>query len=105
MPLLKSCSGMPGHPPRDAVEEAARDGLLERVVALLLPARDEVGPGVEARDHGGKLGRVVLQVGVERRDAAAGRAGEAGGERGALAVVAPEADAAEALVLARVTAR
>src|SRR5690606_40324678 len=78
------------------VEEPARDRLLQRVVPLPLPAGDEVGAGFELLDHGRELGGVVLEVGVEGGDVAAAGAGEAGGERGALAVVAPEADASEA---------
>src|SRR5690606_31533407 len=86
-------------PAGDGVEEPARDRLFQRVVPLPLPAGDEVGAGFELLDHGRELGGVVLEVGVEGGDVAAAGAGEAGGERGALSVVAPEADAGEAGVL------
>ena len=70
----------------------------ERVLALLLPARDQVEPALERRDQPRQLGRVVLQVGVHGHDHSPRASPEAGRQRGRLAVVAAEGDAAHARV-------
>ncbi len=82
----------------DPVEELRWEALLPRIVALLLPPAHEVGPRFQPGDHLGELGRVVLEIGVERGDVAARAALEPGGQGSALAVVAPEADAPKAPV-------
>jgi hypothetical protein len=69
------------------------------VVALLLPAGDEVGAGLDAGDEVGDHGGVVLEVGVEGEDDLAAHALEAGGEGRGLAEVAAEVDDADARVL------
>ena len=88
------------HPAGDLVEELGRDALFPRVVAPTLPPAHQIGAGVQARHHLGQLRRVVLQVGVERGNAAPAGPLEPDRQRGALAVVPPEADAREPRVLA-----
>ena len=77
-----------------------RDGIRrrQRVAALRLPARDEVEALVELGEQARDLGRVVLQVAVDRDDDVALRLLEAGLERGRLAEVAPQPDDADVLV-------
>ena len=82
----------------DGVEDLRRDPPRERVAALRLPARDEVVALVELREQARDLGRVVLQVAVDRHDDVARRLGEAGVERGRLAEVPAQADDADVVV-------
>ena len=56
----------PRHPARDPVEELRRDAARERIAPPRLPARDEVEALVELREQVRDLGRVVLQVAVDR---------------------------------------
>ena len=77
-----------GRPVEDAREEPPD----ERVVPARLPARDEVEALVELREQLGDLGRVVLQVGVDRHDDVAASLEEAGLERSSLAEVPAEVD-------------
>ena len=71
----------------------------ERVLAVLPPARDDVGRRLlEPIDHGADVARIVLQVAVHRDDVAPARVREAGGEGGGLAEVAAELDDAQAVV-------
>ena len=53
---------------RDRVEDLRRDAARQRVAALRLPAGDEVEALVELRQQARDLGRVVLQVAVDRDD-------------------------------------
>ena len=62
------------------------------VVAVRLPAGDEVVPLVELGEETGDLGRVVLEVAVDRDHDLALDLPEAGVERGGLADVAPQPD-------------
>ena len=55
-------------PAGDAVEDAGRDPSAQRVAPLRLPARDEVEALVELREQARNLGRVVLEVAVDRDD-------------------------------------
>ena len=57
-----------------------------------LPARDEVEALVELREQARDLGRVVLQVAVDRDDDVAARLRESGRERGGLAEVPAQPD-------------
>src|SRR5450759_3005806 len=84
--------GDPRGAPHRPVEEARGDGLVERVLAALLPARDQVVPLVQARDETGDLGGVVLAVAVERDHVVAAHGLEAVRKRGRLAEVAPQLD-------------
>jgi len=52
-------------PVGDHARHLAADGL---VLTVLSPARNDVVSLVELGQHGGDVGRVVLQVGVERDD-------------------------------------
>lgn len=60
-----------------------------------LPARDHVVALVELGQQAGDVGRIVLQVGVQRHDHVVARGVDAGGHRRGLAEVAAEADQAE----------
>ena len=93
-----SCSRSPGHAPGHAVEEPRGDPPRERVAPLRLPAGHEVEALVELRQQAGDLGRVVLEVAVDRDDDVAGRLREAGVERGRLAEVAAQAHDAHVVV-------
>ena len=57
-----------GQAARDPVEEPGRPGLGPRVLAVLLPARHEVEPVLEAGEELRDLGGIVLEVGVEGDD-------------------------------------
>src|SRR4029434_4780513 len=59
--------------------------------AILPPPTDDVLGGRDAKQSR-DVGRIVLQVAVERRDEAATRIGEAGGERRRLTEVPREPD-------------
>ena len=72
----------------DEARKLAAHGL---VLAVLAPAGDDVVPLVELLQHRGDVGRVVLQVGVERDDDAGARVVDAGGECRGLPVVATKA--------------
>ena len=85
-------------PAGDGVEDPRGDPAGERVAALRLPARDEVEALVELREQARDLGRVVLQVAVDRDDDVALRLLEAGLQRGRLAEVAPQPDDADVVV-------
>ena len=74
------------------LNQREKSRLQERVVAPRLPARDEVEALVELREQLRDLGRVVLEVGVDRHDDVAARLEETGLKRGRLAEVAPEVD-------------
>ena len=93
-----------GHPAGDPVEDLRRDAPRQRVAPLRLPARDEVEALVELGEQPRDLGRVVLEVAVDRDDDVAARLREPGRERGGLAEVAPQADDAH-VVVARVQPR
>src|SRR5439155_22958733 len=71
--------------PRDAasdpVEDARRHAARDRVPAMRLPPGYEVESLVELREEARDLGRVVLEVAVDRDDDVALRIREAGGER------------------------
>ena len=64
----------------------------ERVVTARLPAGDEVEALVELGEELRDLGRVVLEVGVDRHDDVAARLEEARLQRGRLPEVAAEVD-------------
>ena len=86
--------------PGGGVEEFCGNGLRQRIVALALPAGDEViavahDHAVEFRDLVGG----VLKVGVHSDDHVAFGGGESGVERGRLSVVSTERDAAEVGIL------
>ena len=82
----------------DAVEDAREDAPRERIAPARLPAGDEVEALVELREQPRNLGRVVLQVAVDRDDGVAVCLVEAGRERGRLAEVAAQADDADVVV-------
>src|SRR5665648_272251 len=84
--------GDPRGAPHRPVEEARGDGLVERVLAALLPARDQVIPLVQARDETGDLGGVVLAIAVERDHVVAAHGLEAVRQRRRLAEVTPQLD-------------
>ena len=65
------------------------------VLALAPPAGDDVVAFVELGEQHRDVGRIVLQIGVERHDDVAARGVEAGGHRRRLAEVAREADDAQ----------
>ena len=77
-----------------------RDGIAaaERVAPLRLPARDEVEPLVELGEQPRDLGRIVLEVAVDRDDDLSLRLLEAGLQRRRLAEVPPQPDDADAVV-------
>ena len=82
------------------VEELARPPLADRVVALLLPARNQVVTLLE--DHtaqGGDLLGRILQVGVHGDHHLAARSRKAAIESGRLAVVARKTDAPQRRIL------
>ncbi len=83
-----------------------RDGIAsgQRVAPLRLPARDEVEALVELREQARDLGRVVLEVAVDRDDDVALRLLEARLQRRRLAEVPPQPDDAH-VVVSRVQAR
>ena len=81
------------------VEDPAGEHLVPRIVTGLLPAADHVGPLVEPAQEAGDLGRVVLEVGVEREDPVAPRCLESRRQRGRLAEVAAEPDRADPRIL------
>ena len=85
-------------PARDGVEDARRDPPGERVAALRLPAGDEVEALLELREQARDLGRIVLEVAVDRDDDVALRLLEARLQRGRLAEVAPQPDDADVVV-------
>ena len=87
-----------GDPARDGVEDLRRDPPRERVAPLRLPAGDEVVPLVELGEEPRDLGRIVLQVAVDRHDDVAGGLAEAGVERGRLAEVPAQPDDADVVV-------
>ena len=93
-----SCRLHAGDLAGDAVEDLRRDAARERVAALRLPAGDEVVALVELREQPRDLGRVVLQVAVDRDDDLARGLAEAGVERGRLAEVAAQPDDADVVV-------
>ena len=85
---------------RRGVEEFGGNGLRQGVVALLLPARDEVVALLgDHLEEGRYLVGRVLEVGVHRDDDAALRLLETAVEGRALAVVAAKLDALDAGVL------
>ena len=85
-----SCSRTPDSQPGDRVEHARQRAARERVVAVRLPARDEVVPLVELGEETGDLRRVVLEVAVDRHDDLALDLAEARVQRGGLADVASQ---------------
>src|SRR6266511_1614320 len=93
-----------GHPAGDPVEELRRDAARERVSAPRLPAGDEIEALLQLREQARDLGRIVLQVAVDRDDELARRLREARRERGGLAEVAAQPHHAH-VVLARVQSR
>ena len=84
------------------IEELCRYCLRQRIVALLLPAADEVVAvfGYHAVKLGNLVGR-ILKVGVHSYDNITLSHSEAGVQRRRLAVVAPERDAFQARVARR----
>src|SRR5262249_26599993 len=83
------------HAPGDPVEELRRKPSRDRVASACLPARHEIESLLELREQARDLGRVVLQVAVDRDHDVPGCLGEAGGERGRLAEVPAEPDDAD----------
>ena len=75
-----------------------RNAARERVAPLRLPAGDQVEALVELREQPRDLGRIVLEVAVDRDDGLAARLVEAGHERRGLAEVAAKADDADVLL-------
>ena len=63
-----------------------------------LPARDEVEPLVELREQSRDLGRVILEVGVDRDEDLAFGVCEPGRERCRLAEVPPQTDDPDVVV-------
>ena len=62
-----------GHGAHSPVEELARGGFAPGILAILLPARDEIVSLVQGFQHAGNLVRIVLQVTVHRDDGVAAR--------------------------------
>ena len=62
-----------GEPADQAVEHLRRPPLVPGIVAIDLPAADDVEPFVELGEQLGNFGGTVLQVGVHRDDHLAGR--------------------------------
>ena len=91
-PQFTSCSRTPEITPVVQLKTRENDAPQERVVAPGLPAGDEVEALVELREELRDLGRVVLQVGVDRHDDLAARLEEAGLERRGLPEVAAQVD-------------
>ena len=87
-----------GDPAGDRVEDPRRHPAAERVAPLRLPAGDEVEALVELGEQARDLGRVVLEVAVDRDDDVALGLREPGRERGRLAEVAPQPDDAHVVV-------
>src|SRR6266536_1763755 len=75
----------PGHPAGDPVEELRRDAARQRVAAPRFPTRHEVEAFLELREQARNLGRIVLEVAVDRDDAVARGLRESGSERGGFA--------------------
>ena len=71
----------------------------ERIVPARLPAGHEVEALVELREELRDLGRIVLEVGVDRHDDLAARLEEAGLQRGRLPEVPAQADDHDVRVL------
>src|SRR4051812_30398076 len=83
----------PGYPADQPVEDPAGADLVPGIVAGALPTADHVAAGVQGRQETRNLVRIVLQVGVHRKDdVAAGRA-EASREGRRLAEVPAKAQA------------
>ena len=85
-------------PARDRVEDPRGDPAAEWVASLRLPPRDEVEALVELGEQSWDLGRIVLQVAVDRDDDLALRLLEAGLQSGGFAEVPPQPDDADAVV-------
>ena len=90
--------------PADGVEDPGQDSASQRIAPLRLPAGDEIEPLVELGEQARDLGRVVLEVAVDRHHRLALGLRETGGEGGGLAEVPPQADDA-GVVRVRVQAR
>src|SRR5438067_5842203 len=81
-----------GRPARRCVIDVGDHPPNERVLAVTLPAGDEVVALVELRDEGGDFRRIVLEVGVHRHDDLARCSIEACRQGGRLSEVATQAD-------------
>ena len=77
---------------RHRVEQARGQRLGKRIVAVLLPARDQVMAGVERLEEAGDFVRVILQVGIHRDDDVAGTGADADHQGRRLAEIAPQPD-------------
>ena len=91
-PAVQVVQPQPGDAARDPVEDLRGEAAAERVAAVGLPAGDEVESLVELRQQPRDLGRIVLEVGVDRDDDFALGVREPGREGGGLAEVAAQAD-------------
>lgn len=83
----------------DTVEELGRQGLVQRIVALVLPARDDVQAALQSSNKVRDLCRVILQVCVHRENDITGSHGKPGIEGGGLAEIATEPNKTDVLVL------
>ncbi len=87
-----------GDEPRETVEEPRRRDARQRVLAVDLPAADEIGAGVEPGEHARDLGGIVLQVAVHRDQTLAAGGAEPDGQRRRLAEIRPQAESARARI-------
>ena len=91
-PAVEVVQAQAGDAAGDPVEDLRRDAPRERVAPLRLPAADEVEALVELRQQPRDLGRIVLEVGVDRDDDVALGVREPRRERRRLAEVPAQAD-------------
>jgi hypothetical protein len=88
----------PRDPARHGVEELRRNAACQGIAPLGLPARHEVVPLVEPGEEPWNLGRIVLEVAVDRHDDGPLGLPEPGVERRSLAEVPSEAHCANIVV-------
>src|SRR6266542_2794066 len=67
-PTVEVVQTQAGDPAGDPVEDLRENSAAERVAAVGLPAGDQVEALVELRQEPRYLGRVILEIGVDRDD-------------------------------------